>query len=360
MRIQCIYCNTAHIKERKLSLNGVRLLENRHLNHTAMDSYFSNCSNLTRQQRMIIGLSSAACASLSLLACCLVISLMIIFKKYNFTLQRLLLYLTTIVMTDDANRIIIGAGYKLIFTNECFCITTAFIAQYIYTCQILATASFVFELFLMLVLNKQLGRLEWLYVPVIFLTPALTTWIPIVFHAYGPSVAICEISKLNYTSCDEELVATVLYFSLSRAPSVASLVIGGLGYIAIHVCFIRKKASYMALTGTDRNPLHESIENITYLCYVPPFFACINLLPMAADIIYNLNTHRQDLFALKLTESIIQAMQGGLLSIFLTLDPRTRKRLTWHQIKVACCETVCKTDSFLEYPILEGFTDSLQ
>ena len=323
----------------------------------------SNCTNLTLQQRMIIGLSGAACASLSLTGCCLLIFLMIIFKKYNFTPQRLLLYLTIVVMTDDANRIILGMGYKLIFTNEYFCVIIAFFCQYVYTCEVLAIGSFVFELFLMLVLNKQSGRLEWLYVPVIFLTPALTTWIPIVFGAYGPSITLCEISKINATSCQQETVATVLYFLLCRAPSVAVLIVSALGYIAMHVCFRRKKAIYKALTGTDRMLLHESMENMTYLRYLPPFFVVVNLLPIVADVIYNFNLNRtqKELFALKLMEAIIQAMQGGLLSIFLTLDPRTRQRLTWHQIKHACSQTMCNnTETFLEYPIVDGFTDSLE
>ena len=326
-------------------------------------SDLSNCSNLTLQQRMIIGFSGAACASLSLSGCCLVIFLMIIFKKYNFTPQRLLIYLTITVMADNANRIILGIGYSQIFTNEYLCVTIAFFYQYVYMCKILAIGSFVLESVLMLVLNKQSGRLEWLYVPVIFLTPALITWIPIVFDAYGPSITLCEISKINATNCKQETIATVLYFSLFRAPSVAVLVISGLGYIAVHVCFRRKKAIYMALTGTDRMLFHESMENMTYLRYLPPFFAVVNLLPVVADVMYtfNLNHSRQAFFALKLLEAVIKAMEGGLLSIFLTLDPRTRQRLTWNQIKLACCQTMCnKTEAILEYPIVDGFTDSLE
>ena len=263
-------------------------------------------------------------------------------------------------MADDANRVLLGVGYRLILTNKNFCIISAFISQHIYTSEILAIASFVFEIFLMLVLNKQSGRLGWLYVPFIFLSPALITWIPIVFQAYGPSTTICTITKFTITNCKEETTGIVLYYLLSRVPSVAVLVIGLLGYIAVHVCFTRKKTDYMALTGTGRTQLHESIENLTYLRYLPPFFAFINLLPVAADIIQAINRRDQDLYELELTNTIIQALQGGLLSIFLTMDPRTRQRLTWHQIKLACCQAICNTESFQEYPILDGCTDSLE
>ena len=318
-----------------------------------------NCSSFTSHQRMIIGFSGAACALLSLLACCLVISLMIIFKKYNFAPQRLLIYLTLLIIADDINRIIFGICYDMLFDSSSFCTTVAFLTQYMFTCEILVIASFVMESFLRMVLNKQSGRLEWLYVPIIFLTPALIAWIPIVFQAYGPSTATCQISKVNVTTCSQEKIATVLHYSLCRAPALSILVIGGLGYIVIHICFIRKRANYRTLTGTNRTLFHESLENFIYLHYIPPIFALINLIPGIADIMYTLHPG-QPIFTLQLMEVIIKSLEGGLLSVFLALDPRTRRRLTWHEIKLACQQTICKTESVVEYPILEGFTDSLQ
>ena len=69
---------------------------------------------------------------------------------------------------------------------------------------------------------------------------------------------------------------------------------------------------------------------------------------------------RKPIFTLQLMEAIIKALEGGLLSVFMALDPRTHQRLTWHQIKLACYQTICRTESIVEYPISSGFTDSLE
>ena len=93
--------------------------------------------------------------------------------------------------------------------------------------------------------------------------------------------------------------------------------------------------------------------------YIPPIFALLWLIPATADIMYTFKPG-QPVFALELMKAIVKALEGGLLSVFMALDPRTRRRLTWHQIKLACYQTICNTESIMEYPILEGLTDSLQ
>ena len=321
----------------------------------------SNCSNLPEYQRMVIGMSGAACSLLSLLACCLVFFVMVLFKKYQFTMQRLFLYLTISIMVDTLSRFLMGVGYKMIYASKHYCVAVAFLSQYFAMSIVLSVLSIMFELFLRLTLNREAGRLELLYILVVFLLPPLMALIPIPLDSYNPNISSCSIARFdNATTCTQDIVAIILDSVLWWIPVALAIVISSIAYVVFIATFYKRSKQHSALIYPRRNWIfNKTMEDLLYLRYIPPLSLVVTTLMIAAEIQLVVHPH-QPIFVLWVLDAAVRGLHGGVLALIVTMDPKTRQRLTWSQLKVAFLEGIRKTESAKEYLIVEGVSDSLQ
>lgn len=167
---------------------------------------YSNCTGalLTVHQLMIIGITQEICALVSCLGCCFIFFIMIIFKKYVYSSQRLIMYLTVAVLLLSISYIIRGLGYKYIILGlSPFCEGIGFFSMYSGACILIAVMCVTIDMFNRseILCNEPL-KLEKLYVPAIFIAPALLDWMPFINHAYGPTETWCWIRSLDLETCD--------------------------------------------------------------------------------------------------------------------------------------------------------------
>ena len=275
-------------------------------------------------------------------------------------MQRLLLYITISVLLDAISNCIMGGSYSIIYSSsKYYCMMLGFLVQYFASCILLSVVCIIIELLLRTVCQRESGPIEWFYIPVIFLLPAITSWIPFIHEAYGPVRGFCTIQTVNPEDCSRNPYGLTLMAVLWWSPLYFTLFFGSIAYIVILYKLHKAKKQYTPLVEVNRKVIYKQIiEDVSYYKWYPILFAFVNLIPIVNDIVDFLkpNTH---VLALWIVATLVKGLQGGFIAIAIALDPKTRKRLTLKQLRAACLQNVLCQEVSEEYPVLSEVTDSL-
>ena len=318
----------------------------------------SNCTPLfDERQLMILGVTQGVAACFSCIGCFFIFFIMLIFKKYVYSTQRLFLYLTISVLLVSISFIIRGYGYNLI-DNTVFCEVIAFYSQYSGGCILAAVSCIVINIFVCAVLRKEHWNLEPMFVIIIFIVPALLDWVPFISHTYGPTKTWCWIRNQDLATCKPHLFGIAMQYVLWFIPLYSITIIGGILYIISLVAISRWKSSYTAMVEPQRLMLQKSaIEEIKPYQWYPLLYIIVNIVPLVARILNDINPNL-DIFFLWVIAALIQGLQGGFVTIVFSLDPETRRRLKWKELKTGFKYNILNLEDTLEYPIITAESDS--
>lgn len=181
----------------------------------------SSC-NFSEDSKMILGLSLVASNTIAILACLFVILVIVVYKKYIFTFQQLVLHLSTSILLHSVAHTIQGASYQLIQENEHYCQVLGFFDIYFPLCMVLSVLCVIIELYLYVLQKRDTTNLKWIYVAFIFVVPALVSWIPFAFKQYGYTGYYCSILYYD-KDCRHDFTGLALLLMLWWMPLVLSL-----------------------------------------------------------------------------------------------------------------------------------------
>ena len=318
----------------------------------------NNCSQIFILQQYLetMGIVEEATASISVLCCIFVIALMIIYKKYVFTIQRVILYLTVSTILNSITHIFESATLY----SEGYCMVIAFFNLYSAYCVLFSIDCFLVDMIYRVKYFRETGAIEWLYIPAIFVTPLLVAWIPFLTGSYGRVNGICVIVTINSTTCEQDIKGLIMYLVFWWIPLYLTFIVGGLAYVYILWKLWRSKKRYTAVLELDRELMYQKIvSDINYLKWYPLIYGILNIIPVINSTVYHIKPATLKL-PLYLFSIVVRGLQGGFIAIAATLDPKTRKRMKWRHIKAAFIENVLCRDSIEEYPIItSSYTDSL-
>lgn len=320
----------------------------------------ANCSHFTLDERVLIGTAGGIAATISTICCLFTLTLILVFKKYVFSTQQLVLYLIISVFLYSIARIIMDGSATILFKNQQLCIGLAFCCQYMASCILVSVWCILFELYVRSVSARDIGKLKWIYPFVIFLLPALVTSIPLFTGSYGPTRANCLIQDFNPINCTRNTLGLVLHAVIWWVPTYLTIMTGAVGYIIAVMCLTRESHKYSALINPRWRDIPERIkQDLKYLRWYPPLFMLIELAPIANGI-YDFVVPDKPILELWVLAHIITGLMGGFLAIIFTLDPYTRRRLTRSQLRAACLYNICRKEVVEEYPTLVSHSDSLK
>ena len=313
-------------------------------------------SNFSHDDWRIIGISGAVCSGLSILGCLFIIAIMIIYKKYVFTTQRVILYLTISVLLNTIGQLLQRIGYDLIYTKGTYCKILAFTSQYTAWCILLSLCCVLIELLLRIVFFRESGWIEWLYIPVIFILPATVNWIPFQLNAYGAVYCFCSITTIK--NCNRDKTGIILETFLWWIPLYTTIIFGFITYGLILYRLSKERKEYTALVELDRDIVYtKTLQDVGYFKWYPLMYFILDIIPMASDI--NDFTNKP-LIPLWVGTSIIKGLQGGFIALAVAMDPKTRKRMTCKSLRAALLYNVFMRRTTEEYPIINGeVSDSL-
>ena len=318
--------------------------------------------NLTDKVRLQIGIAGLVSCCLSLLSCLFAIAVIVIYKKYVFSTQRLMLYLGISVMANVTGQMIQAILIITNRTNGIACEVAAFMCQSAAWSILISVTCISFELLIGIVFYKESGRrLNQFYFFAVFILPVLTNWIPLVFKAYGHAGYSCWIlTSKNNCGNDKYIPGVVLAILLWWTPLYFTILSSACIYTMILCKLSFDKKKYTAMLELNRNEVYKkTLDDVMYLRYYPIIYLTINLIPFASDI-YDIIEPLKPVHWLWIAKTVIRGLQGGFLTLVVTLDPKTRKRLTPKQLRTAFVYNVLMREVVEDYPIITGnISDSL-
>ena len=320
-----------------------------------MNESCESCEEL----RFQVGIAWAVPSSLSLLCCLFVIAILVIHKKYVFSTQRLMLYLSISVFLYTSGNLVQAV---LVIRNETegiACKVIAFTGHYASMSTLISISSLGLELLIGIMINKESGRrLNQLYFLAVFILPAFVCWIPFMYQAYGYNEFNCWIvdHENNMTLISGEILRVVLWW----VPLYLSILFMVIVYIAIMCKLYFDKKKYTPMLELNRNEVYKNtFDDVMYLRYYPILYMIINIIPIFSHVYTSLHPNKH-ITLLWIATAIIDGIQGGFLTLVVTLDPKTRKRLTFKQIKAAFMYNILMRDIVEDYPIINSdVSDSL-
>ena len=322
---------------------------------------FSSCFQPSEERVFVIvaGLN-VAFGFISLLASCLVIALVVLFKKWQFFTQRLVLYLAISVGLESIAVIIVKIDYNG-ETSEFylrFCQFSGFVLQNVFWMTLNAVASITVCIFMDAMFSKPTHRLEALYLLFIFVFPLLINWIPFIDSAYGNSGAWCWIRNKD-ASCNTFLFGQIIQFVLWYIPFHLLLAVLLFLYVIILVkihCFDRRKWT----KHYKQHQIKVTSREVRSLLRYPLIYLLFNLFSLVLRIYGAFDNDTQKLLPLYILTAITFPIHSSFIAVAFMLDPDTRKRLRWVQIKAAAKELCQRDDKDIisEYPAEHIISDS--
>lgn len=314
----------------------------------------NSCSPFTGSEYAAVGGLYAASGFISLLASCFVLFLIVLFKRWKFFTQRMVLYLAASVAFQSVAAIIARVDYNNETTEFYvrFCEFSAFVGQNASWSVLMAVASITVYVFVLSVFSKRTDRLEIGYVLFTFVLPLLFNWIPFIERTYGKAGAWCWIRNQD-DMCNTTAFGVVLQFVLWYVPLYVILcILIGL-YVTILVkvhCFSRNRW-IVDYKHEEENRNKQLSREIRWLLWYPLIYFIINLFPLCLRI-HGLAAPRNPNLGLWILTAIFLPLQGLLNAIVFALDVDTRKKLKWVHLRAAAGE-FCRSsdDDIIEYPV---------
>ena len=317
-----------------------------------------NCSSpYTQHAYAIVAGLSAASAFISLLASCFIVFLIVLFKKWAFFSQRLVLYLAVSVILESLATIIHRVDYENETTDFYvrFCQFSAFVEHNTSWMELMAVVSITLYIFVIAVFSKRTDRFELLYLFFIFVFPLLFNWIPFTVNAYGRAGAWCWIRNEDIYTCRPIVAGQVLQLVLWYVPLYVILVILIVLYLAILFkihWYDPRKFKSSSYREEDAHIHEQMSKEIRSLLWYPFIYFMINLIPFI-NRIHGLAQPNNPSLALWILHALLFPIQGGFIALAFTLDPDTRKRLKIVHIRAAAKELCQKNgeEHVTEYPL---------
>ena len=297
----------------------------------------TDCVDFSPTQYTVLVSIRATVAGISFFSCLAVILLIVVFKKYLFFTQRMILYLDIAALLVSLARtlnISVHLHNEDITVVDWYCTLTGFMDQYCSSCVVIAITCFTMDIFIQVACRCNTQRIEVLYVLLIFLFPALYCWIPFINHAYGEAGAWCWIKHLN-EDCSVFKFGEILRFSLLYIPYFIIIpMLFILLLVTLCIIHFRRHDYYAQIdlqATTRRSAMHKEVRS---LLWYPVLILLINLLPVATRL-YEVAKPDDQPFVLWIFNSFLTPLEGTVIAVVFTLDPETRRRLTYRQLKTA-------------------------
>ncbi len=308
---------------------------------------------------MIVALISASTATLSFIACGIVIFSMFALRKYHFFVQRLILYLCISALINSFSIMLRFQRSTRFLPNDVdlhvLCIITAFIDQATAWAENIAISCITFNLLLTAVFNKDTDRFEPVYASLIFILPLLINWIPFIENTYGEAGAWCWISNTDQ-DCNEIIFGNYARLFLWYVPSTTILIIVILVYLFIVIWVTRQRQNWVGKFDPETERKKANLQKeVLPLMFYPLGFLIINLFPLI-NRIHGFIYITEPSYPLWVLHAIFSPLQGGYIAVVYTLDKDTKRHLC-SRIKGLISN---KEPEISEYPTYsDQFTDSL-
>ena len=295
---------------------------------------------------------SAGSAILSALCCIFVIVIIVVLKKHHSFIQRMIVYHSLAALFRSLSTML--HFYRLAYQSEdsaidTLCAVLAFTNQVSVWCLIMDYSILTFTLLMTVVFQRNVARLELLYLVLIFAFPFTFNWIPFIDGAYGRYAAWCWIRDLNFDDCSRYEFGIILQNVLLNIPLYIFTVVMTPMYVTVIIYIARNKYRTKGKESHDQEPsMRHFDEEVWPLLFFPFGVLLLNIFPLVNSVYESMRPDDPS-YVLWMLTAIFTPLQGGYIALVYTLDRGTLRRLTYSRLKAALLKW--KEADIREYPI---------
>ena len=306
-----------------------------------MSTYNSTCNDNTTQY-LVVGVLHTASAALSLLCSTVVVGLIVLFKKYRFFEQRLVLYLSIASFLYSLAASVVKVDYWEP-SSKTYCKWIGFLSQYTQYCLLIAVVVIAVDILLRVRRGRETRGLEPAYVMFIFLFPATFNWVPFMYDAYGLAGSWCWIvdwKRNGSGQCIKYATGTILQFSFWYGPLFLVLLALIIAYVVIIVHLQRQKLAWSGMYNPEEDHHRKQMRReIWRIFWYPVIYMCLNIFPLVNRLYIAFTSDTA--LTLWILHAFLSPLQGGFIVLVYALDPDTRKKLNCSSILFAFREWFC-------------------
>ena len=290
--------------------------------------------------------------AISLVCCVAMILLIVLFKKYKFFTQRLILYLAIATLAYSVVSIINVEGFRSYRVESLrgYCVFAGFLEQLMSCWVPIAITCIVVDLFFKVVINRPTERLEIPYLLLTFASPLLYSWIPFIYLAYGQAGAWCWIRDKNYKDCSDFRFGTALRFTIFWVPLYLLMFLLVIMLVVVFVILRKRQREWVGNFDPDVKELKKRMQKeVLPLIAYPIIFLVLNIFPFVNRIA---NIVESDpILPLWILAALSIPFQGPVITIAFVIDPETRSLLTGRRLVGAVRNFWSDIGNVEEYPL---------
>ena len=279
-----------------------------------------------------------------------IIALIVLFKKYTFFIQRLILYLC---IAAASNALVGGINVigTIAYTSSSlagYCAFIGFMDQYTGWWILMAETVITIDVFVRVMFSKDTKKVELVYCCLIFGFPILFNWIPFIHSAYGGGGPWCWIKYIN-DDCSPFLFGMVIQFVIWYVPLYLTMAILTILLVIVLVTLHRRKSRWTGTYDPSASGAQERMEKEAQpLVAYPLIFIVLNLI-LLINRLYNIANPGNPIAGLWFIGALSYPLQGAIIAMAYTLDPETRKKVRFTELKAAAKNF--RHSDVSEYPI---------
>ena len=308
---------------------------------------------------------------LSIISCiCLlaVIAIIVLFKKYVYFNQKLILYLC-IASVFFSFSTVINVTPADVDTNPAskgYCIVMGFVNHLLLWWQILCVAVIMIDIFICVVFERDTQKYIIPYIIGILAPPIVVSWIPFIKLAYGPAGVLCWIRDSEYKDldCMPFDFGTYLRFSFFYVPFYfVTISLSVLLLITLYVAR-RKKRQWIGARNLGKEKIDTQKKIMSEICPLvgyPIAFIVVSVVPLILRIYEIFEPDDNDIFfyTLYVLLIILRRLLGVIIALIFALDPETRKKLKSTEIRAAAQRWYGREkNAVVTYELEVGHSDS--
>lgn len=303
---------------------------------------------------------------LSVVSCLFLLSMMsiiVLFKKYVFFNQRLILYLgITSFLFSLFSAINLSSPFAHKNTQaRNYCTAMGYFDHLFLWCQVMSVACIMIDVFIKVVWERNTERYETIYLLLTIGLPLLQSFVPIFHLAYGHAGVFCWIRDREYDDCSIFYFGLYLRFILFYVPFYLLMFVIAI-LLLISLYFTRRKRRQWTTGKSNKQiiVIQKKLESeIRPLVAYPAVFVCLTIIPLIQRIYGIFNTEGNVYYALSIVLVLVYRLLGVIITVIFTFDPETRKKLKWIEI-CAAIKRWCgqEKDVVIAYNVEKGHTDS--
>ena len=329
-----------------------------------------SCFNIYDEPRFIaVAVLSVVLSIISCICLLAVIAIIVLFKKYVYFNQKLILYLCIASLLYSCSSVInvIPADVDTNPVSKGYCIVMGLLDQLVFWWLVLCVAVIMIDIFIRVVFKKDTQKYKIPYVIGILAPPIVFSWIPFIKLAYGPAGVSCWIRNTEYgdLDCISFPLGTYLRFALYYVPFYVLMI--GLSVLLFITLYVsrRKKRRWIGARnfGKEKIDMQKKIvSEIRPLVGYPIFIMVISIFPLILRIYEIFEPPTDDIayYILYMILIVVYRMIGVVVSLIFALDPETRKKLKWMEIRAAAGRWRGKEkDVVVPFELEVGRSDSL-